>query len=222
MPTDPFVAPTLDEEPRQEPNLAPGVRMPPAQGWHADRPGELIGGQPEGALFGSPGPNIGYALTLADRMRERLVLSPQEHLEDVLAVVGALAMRRAASYGRAPVMPDLECAGIILGYLGQAPRELIEWRSFYVRGAAHEYALRREICDAVDLDLLRLAPQALAGRVVEDVDPRDAADAQWLVEPGRRSLTTASAQPDYGVRFYGWILALHRTRGAPQDAPPLR
>ena len=75
MPTDPFVAPTVDEEPRQEPNLAPGVQMPPAHAWRADRPGDLVGGQPEGALFGSPGPNIGYALTLAERMRDRLVIS---------------------------------------------------------------------------------------------------------------------------------------------------
>jgi hypothetical protein len=217
MSTDPFVAPTVDEEPRQEPNLAPGVQMPPSKAWRADRPAELIGGQPDGPLFGSPGPNIGYALTLAERMRDRLVIAPQEHLDDVISVVGGLAMRRAASYGRAPVMPDLECAAIILGYVGQAPREMIEWRSFYVRGAAHDYSLRREICDAVDLDLLRLAPQALAGRVVEDTDAGD-----WKVDSGPRNLTRASGRPDYGVRFYGWILALHRTRGAPQDGPPLR
>jgi hypothetical protein len=218
MSTDPFVAPTIDEEPRQEPNLAPGVQMPPSKAWRADRPGDLpAAGQPDGPLFGSPGPNIGYALTLAEKMRDQLVLSPQEHAEDVLAVVGALAMRRAASYGRAPVMPDLECAAIILGYVGQAPRELVEWRSFYVRGAAHDYALRREICDAVDLDLLRLAPQALAGRVVEDRD-----SDEWKVDSGARTLTQTSGRPDYGVRFYGWVLALHRTRGAPQGAPPLR
>ena len=28
MPTDPFVAPDLDERPRQQQNLAPGVHMP--------------------------------------------------------------------------------------------------------------------------------------------------------------------------------------------------
>jgi hypothetical protein len=216
VPTDPFVAPTIDEEPRQEPNLAPGVQMPPAHAWRADRPGDLVGGQPVGALFGSPGPNIGYALTLADRMRDRLVISQHEHLEDVIAVVGELAMRRASSYGRAPVIHDLECAAIILGYVGQAPRELVEWRTFYVSGAAHEYALRREICDAVDLDLLRLAPQALQGRVVE-ID-----EADWQDTRERKTPATTSGKPDYGVRFYGWILALHRTRGAPQDAPPLR
>ena len=33
MATDPFVAPTLDDTPRQEPNLAPGVHVPPARGW---------------------------------------------------------------------------------------------------------------------------------------------------------------------------------------------
>ena len=48
MPTDPFVAPTVDEEPRQEPNLAPGVQMPPSKAWRADRPADLTGGQPAG------------------------------------------------------------------------------------------------------------------------------------------------------------------------------
>ena len=48
MPTDPFVPPNLDDEPRQEPNLAPGVHMPPAKSWRADRPGDLEAGQPTG------------------------------------------------------------------------------------------------------------------------------------------------------------------------------
>jgi hypothetical protein len=37
---NPFVAPTLEDAPRQEPNLAPGVRMPAAKSWRADRPGD--------------------------------------------------------------------------------------------------------------------------------------------------------------------------------------
>ena len=66
MPTDPFVAPTLDDAPRQQPNLAPGVRYPPAKRWYADRPGDLEAGQPTGEFLGRPGPNVGYALTLAE------------------------------------------------------------------------------------------------------------------------------------------------------------
>ena len=32
MSTDPFVAPVPEAEPRNEPTLAPGLRLPPAQG----------------------------------------------------------------------------------------------------------------------------------------------------------------------------------------------
>lgn len=167
MPTDPFVAPSLDDAPRQAQNLAPGVRMPPARPWRADRPGDLHGGQPEGELLGTPGPNIGYALTLAARARDRFAFAPHEHAEDALAVIGEVAMKRAASYGRAPVMPDIECAALVLGYQGGVDADFAEWRTVAVAGAAHEYQRRRAICDAVDLDALRLHPKALAPRIVE-------------------------------------------------------
>lgn len=167
MATDPFVVPTLDDAPRQEQNLAPGVRMPPAKSWRADRPGDLHGGQPTGELLGSPGPNVGYALTLVERTRDRIALAPHEHLADAEAVIGELAMKRAASYGRAPVMADVECGMLVLGYQGGVDPDFAAWRTSAVEGAAHEYARRRAICDAVDLDALRLIPTALAGRIGE-------------------------------------------------------
>ncbi len=107
MPTDPFVVPADGDAPRQEQNLAPGVTMPPATSWTADRPGDLRGAQPRGEMLGSPGPNIGYALTLVHRAQDRLALAPHEHVDDASAVVGETAMKRAASYGRAPVMADM-------------------------------------------------------------------------------------------------------------------
>lgn len=168
MPTDPFVAPDLDDLPRQEPNLAPGVRMPPARAWVADRPGDLHGaGQPTGELLGSPGPNVGYAVTLAERARDRLALAPNEDVHDAVAVVAEMAMRRAASYGRAPVLHDIESAMLVLGYQGGADPGFAEWRATVVAGAGHEYARRRALCDAVDLDALRLAPKALVARLPE-------------------------------------------------------
>jgi hypothetical protein len=167
MPTDPFVAPSLDDAPRQEQNVAPGVHLPAARPWRADRPGDLHGGQPHGELLGMPGPNIGYALTLAARARDRLTLAPHEHAADAVAVVGEVAMERAASYGRAPVMTDVEGAALLLGYQGGVDADFAAWRTVAVAGAAHEYPRRRAICDAVDLDALRLQPQALAPRIVE-------------------------------------------------------
>jgi hypothetical protein len=167
MSTDPFVAAVLDDAPRQEPNLAPGVRMPPAHAWRADRPGDLADGQPRGLLLGSPGPNVGYALSLVHRVRGRLQLAPHEQLENALAVVGEVAMKRAASYGRAPVSADVECAALALGYLGDAPEEFRAWRAAVVDDAAHDYGVRRALCDAVPLDALRLVPSALELRSME-------------------------------------------------------
>jgi hypothetical protein len=166
MPTDPFVAERLDDEPRQLPNLSPGVTYPPARGWRADRPGDLVDGvQPRGAMLGSPGPNIGYALLLTRRAAEEFTRSPVEHAEDVEAVVAALAMKRAASFGRAPVAHDVECAALVLGYLGSPSPEFVELRSVAVDDAHHDYEAVRTICDAVPLEVLRLAPSALQSRV---------------------------------------------------------
>ena len=165
MPTDPFVVPSPGDAPRQQQNLAPGVTLPPAQRWMADRPGDLHGGQPRGEMLGSPGPNIGYALTLVHRARNRIALAPHEHMDDASAVVGEIAMKRASSYGRAPVIADVECAMLVLGYQGGCAPDFAEWRVQEIEGAHHEYARRRVFCDAVPVDALRLAPQALAPRV---------------------------------------------------------
>ncbi|HSO94729.1 MAG TPA: hypothetical protein VLV81_01670 [Acidimicrobiia bacterium] len=168
MAADPFVAPTLDDTPRQQPNLAPGVHMPAARPWRPDRPGDVVAyGQPHGKLLGDPGPNIGYALTLALRLHDKVQLAPTEHLDDAIAVVSELAMKRAASYGRAPVMADLEAAALILGYLGGCDPDDALWRVEAVTEAAHDYPARRAVCDAVDLDALRLAPSVLTSRTRE-------------------------------------------------------
>ena len=167
MPTDPFVAPTLDDAPRQEQNLAPGVHLPAARSWRADRPGDLHGGQPVGELLGVPGPNIGYALTLVRRVADRCTLAPHEHRDDAIALVGELAMKRAASYGRAPVLADVESAMLVLGYTGGTEPDFARWRVQAIHRAAHDYARRRALCDAVDVDVIRLAPGALTGRLAE-------------------------------------------------------
>ncbi len=77
VPTDPFVPPDPSARPRQQQNLPPGVALPPANDWRSDRPGDLGPDQPEGALFGRPGPNVGYAYTLAQRAKARLRLGPR-------------------------------------------------------------------------------------------------------------------------------------------------
>src|SRR5882672_1656647 len=137
MPTDPFVSPELDDAPRQEANLAPGVRLPAAKSWRPTRPGDLVAEQPIGPLLGRPGPNVGYALTLVQRVRDRFSLAPHESIADAQAVVGELAMKRAAAFGRAPVMHDVEAAAALLGYLGDVDPDFVRWRAAVVHGAAH-------------------------------------------------------------------------------------
>jgi hypothetical protein len=180
VPTDPYVPTTLDEQPRQEPNLAPGVHLPAPRRWRADRPGDLGAIQPKGAFLGSPGPNIGYALSLAERGRDRMRLEAGEEADDAIAVVAALAMKRAATFGRGPTVNDVDFAMELLGYLGDTPDDVKAWRPDVVRAAAHDYAVRRAVVDTVSSGLLRLPiselPEHLA--IVREAMARAAAEAE--------------------------------------------
>jgi hypothetical protein len=170
--TDPYVVPAGSDAPRQAQNLAPGVVLPAARAWRLHRPGDEVAiGQPHGEMFGDPGPNIGYALALVHRAQSRFALAPHEHFDDAAAVVGELAMRRAASYGRAPVVADVDCAMLVFGYRGGCAPDLAAWRATRVQGAHHDYPRRRAFVEAVPIDELRLAPHALAGRI-EELRPR--------------------------------------------------
>jgi hypothetical protein len=167
MPTDPFVSPDPADRPRQQQNLPPGIALPPPGRWRPDRPGDLGPGQPEGRLFGVPGPNVGYAYTLAERAKERLRLGPFEHEGDVVAVVAEIAGKRAALFGRAPVIGDIDAAVAILGYDGSATDDFVELRTHLVREAGHDYSRRRSVVDAVPDRLLRLNPSDLGEHVEE-------------------------------------------------------
>lgn len=166
MPTDPYIAPDPADRPRQQQNLPAGSAMPPAARWRAVRPGDVGPEPPRGPLFGAPGPNVGYAYTLAERARPRLRTADAEHLHDVLPVVAEIAGRRAASFGRAPVIRDVDVAAGLLGYDGSADPEFVEARTALVHGAGHDYVRRRAIVDAVPDELLRLPPAELRSSTV--------------------------------------------------------
>jgi hypothetical protein len=155
VPTDPFVPPDPSARPRQQQNLPPGVALPPATDWRSDRPGDLGPEQPGGALFGRPGPNVGFAYTLAHRAKDRLRLGPFEHAEDAIAVVAEVAGKRAALFGRAPVIGDIDVAMALLGYDGSAADDFVKARSALVHEAGHSYRRRRAIVDAAPDALLR-------------------------------------------------------------------
>jgi len=167
MSTDPYVTARIADRPRQKQNMPPGITLPPAEEWYNDRAGDFNAPQPEGTLLGRPGPNVGYALTLADRMKDRFELAPTEHLGDVVSVVAETAMKRAAHFGRAPVAADVEVAASVLGYLGGADATFVEIRAHAVHGAGHHYQERRRVVDAVPDDVMRLAPAALKAATLD-------------------------------------------------------
>ena len=131
------------------------------QPWVADRPAELTEGQPMGAGLGVPGPDQGYALRLARRFEDQLLLGSGEHAADAIAGCVGVALKRAASFGRAPVAADLDVAFRLFGFLPPAPDEaLVAWRQDLFAGVSHphHYAEARHIVDLIAEAVLRMAP----------------------------------------------------------------
>jgi hypothetical protein len=139
--------------------VRPSAVLPSPRGWYLDRPAEQLTLEPPtGPRFGSAGPDLGYGLKLARRMEGRLRLVAGEQLDDVVAGGFACGSRRAAHFGRAPVIYDMEWAFGLWGYLGAAPDDLVGWRRPLFRGAAEHYWDQREIVDAVKVEALKLTP----------------------------------------------------------------
>ena len=155
MAVDPYVPTRPEDAPRRS------VAIPPALGWRATRPGDLSPEQPKGCLLGSPAPDAGYALTLAQRFHDRVEVASPETPHDAEAVAAEVAMKRSGIFGRAPVMADLELAFTLFGWLGGAPADLVEWRRLAVAGAAHDYSQRRALVDRVGEAVLRRRPEEI-------------------------------------------------------------
>lgn len=129
-----------------------------AGSWLADRPGELSGPQPSGGRLGTPGPDQGYALTLAARFEGRLQLAEGEEEADALAGGAAIAMKRSGLFGRAPILQDVEAGLVVWGLLdANADPGLVEVRREWFEEVhhAHHYMALRRVVDAVPADLLR-------------------------------------------------------------------
>ncbi len=138
-----------------------GYQLSPPERWVAKRPADYTG-QPTTFRRGEgvPGPDQGYALLLADRIADRLVLASGEHRSDVVSAGVAIALRRAAIFGRAPVLADLEVAFGVLGYLHSAPAALVAARRRFVDGAYHDDWKARELVASVPESVLREPPAA--------------------------------------------------------------
>ncbi len=134
--------------------------------WTQSRPSELRGtSAPAGTQLGTPGPDAGFALKLARRFADTIVLAPGDTVEDAIAGCTAAAMRRSAKFGRAPVIHDLTFAFTLFGFMPEAPSDLVSARSPLFRSASHHYQVQRAIADSVVDSTLRLTPEAVAERL---------------------------------------------------------
>lgn len=127
------------------------------------RPGEIKGPQPSGPALGTAGPDQGYAYTLVHLFEDRLRLGAV-NFEDAIAGCVAVAMKRSALFGRAPVVHDLTAAFTIFGFLDPNPDpELEHGREdlFAEVRSNHHYSERRLVVDVVDEDVLRSSPDRI-------------------------------------------------------------
>ena len=120
MPTDPFVSPELD-------GPSPPGDQPRARG--APAGGQGVAGRPprrprrraahRRPCSAGPGPTSGtrsrWPTACASGSRSGRTSRPTTRS----SVVAELGMKRAASFGRAPTMADVEVAATLLGYLGE-------------------------------------------------------------------------------------------------------
>lgn len=140
--------------PTKPDQLVRSYASPPrrAGSWMPDRPGEIRGRQPEGDQLGSPGPDQGYALKLAKRFEGRLRLTDGEEEADALAGAAAIAMKRSALFGRAPIIHDLTVGLTVWGFLDAgAEPDLVELRKEWFEEIhhVHHYPQRQRVVDAV-------------------------------------------------------------------------
>jgi hypothetical protein len=142
-------------------------RLPVARPWYADRPAELRGRAPRGGTFGTPGPDAGYGMKLARQFVDRLRLGPADNADDAVAGCFAVGEARAALFGRAPVVYDMELAFTLWGFLPGAPDDLVAFRAPLFRGAAHHYQNQRAIVGRVPESTLQLPPADVKARLGE-------------------------------------------------------
>jgi hypothetical protein len=162
--TQPSYVPIVEAD-----QVRPAYRLRTPLPWRADRVADLrTPGQPRGRELGVPGPDQGYALLLAQRLfEERLQLTPGITAEDALIGASAVAAARAALFGRAPVARDVEMALTLFGFLGNAPEDLIAWRSPMFQAVSHHYERQRQIVDTVPETTLRLTPEQVHARFAQ-------------------------------------------------------
>lgn len=144
--------------------------------WAPVRPGDFSDrdAQPDvdAGRVGAPGPDQGYALKLVGLLRDELQLAEGEDLRDAETAIVAIACKRAALFGRAPVIHDLRIAASVWGLLDVvAPAELVAERTKRfesIRHTAHHYPELRAVVDAVPAETLRMTPDEVTAARARD------------------------------------------------------
>ena len=184
--------------------------MPPARAWVADRPGDVRARAAAGTAHRHAGPE--RRLRAVARRAGPATGSGSSRAstsDDAVAVVAELAMKRAATFGRAPTILDVDFAIELLGYAGAAPEDVRRWRPGVVRGADHDYVVRRAIADTVSSSLLRLIAAGAAGAAGRGARRRCRAEA---AEPTTRTADGSASDVDRGED--GDVDAAPRARAA--------
>ena len=114
--------------------------------------------------MGSIGPDQGYAFRLVRHIEDQLRLGLVKR-DDAVAGGVAVAMKRSAIFGRAPIVHDLTAAFTVFGFFDDNPAaELVALRQqlFAEVRSSHHYSERRELVDLVPEHVLRQSPEAIA------------------------------------------------------------
>jgi hypothetical protein len=139
--------------------VRPARHLDVPEAWTTDRPAELRSSiAPRGKSVGTPGTDAGFALRLSRRMAGDLKLSPGEEEHDALLGVALIAARRAALYGRAPSIYDVQLALALWGFLVEAPPQLLAARQEAFASVSHDYVAQRALADSTPEASLRLSP----------------------------------------------------------------
>ncbi len=111
-----------------------------------------------GTGHGTPGPDAGYALTLAEHFLHHVTLAAGDSHHDLEVGLAALASKRAGLVGRGPTATDVQVAAELFGIGVDAPSDVVADRVQRFAGLGHSYFLQRAFVDSVPTDALRQQP----------------------------------------------------------------
>jgi hypothetical protein len=114
---------------------------------------------PQGRGLGTPAPDAGYALGVAEREVAKLAFEHEHSRHDVALGVALVAAKRAGLVGRGPTLGDVHVAMDCFALRDGEVVDEVKARPF--AGLAHSYVAQRELVDTVDAS--RLVPVASAG-----------------------------------------------------------